>query len=217
MQTVSFHDTDVVRINTGLVTNTAVEFARGEAIRSVLVGDSESYEIDVLSSGNVISIKPLIGQAATNMTVYTDRRTYSFFLSEGTGRPPFRVSFVYPGETRRAATSAAPDLLRARDVAYQWKGQAADIRPLRVWNNGEATFFEFAGATVPSIFGVDGAGKERSVNPTTRGNVVRVRGLGHEFTLRHGDEVICIRRVQGTPIRDPQLVQALALREAHWR
>lgn len=217
VQTVTFHATDVVRVHTGLVTNTAVEFGRGEAIRSVLVGDSESYEIDVLSSGNVISIKPLVARSATNMTVYTDRRTYSFLLSEGTGRPPFRVSFVYPGESARAAVVRGPDLYRPRDVAYQWKGGDVGIRPVRVWNNGEATFFEFAGETVPSVFGVDSSGNERSVNPTTRGNVVRVRGLGTEFTLRHGEATICIRRVKGTQIRDPQLVGLLAQREVRWQ
>lgn len=216
IQVVNFHASDVVRINTALVTNTAVEFDRGESVRSVLVGDSESFEVHVLSSANVISIKPIVARAATNMTVYTDRRSYSFYMTEGSGQPPFRVMFNYP-EARRQSAAPAPNYGLARDMAYQWRGNAPEILPVRVWNNGEATFFEFRGETLPSIFAVDSRGNERSVNSTTMGNVVRVRGTGTEFTLRYGDAWLCIRRVEGQQVFDAALIRDLAAKEARWQ
>jgi len=51
----------VYRLDLALKFITSIEFARGEAIDSVLMGDSESWQVIRLQSGNVLAVKPLIG------------------------------------------------------------------------------------------------------------------------------------------------------------
>ena len=78
MRQVNFNAVDVIRVDTHLLVNTAIELGRGERINQVLLGDSESFEVEVevevLSNRNTISVKPVVANAATNMTIYTSRR-----------------------------------------------------------------------------------------------------------------------------------------------
>ena len=70
----------VYRLDVAMKIITSIEFAPGEAIDSVLMGDSESWQVIRLQSGNVLAVKPLIAGARTNMTVYTSQNTYTFEL-----------------------------------------------------------------------------------------------------------------------------------------
>lgn len=206
---VNYNATDVIRVNTNLRVNTAIELGSGERINQVLLGDSESYEVEVLSNRNTISVKPVIARASTNMTIYTNRRAISFYLTEGsTSRPTFRVVVVFPDNSDRRLVSRSGN----RDTGYQFSGKA-NFRPVRVWNDGRNTFFEFRNDTRPSIFRVNTQGYEASLNTTTQGRVVRVSGIGTEFSVRIGDEVTCIRRIQGGTVSTPSTVASLASKE----
>ena len=184
---------DVIRVDTSLLVNTAVELGAAERINQVLLGDSESFEVEVLSNRNIVSIKPVVGGAATNMTIYTNRRAISFFLTEGRSRTPtFRVVVNMPDEGPAAPSRPSG----GRDLGYQFSNDSP-VRPLRVWNDGTSTFFEFANGLRPSIFGLNASGYEITQNSQTRGNVVRVNGVRDDYTIRIGEDVVCIRRVEG--------------------
>ena len=89
---VNFNPTDVIRIDTHLRVNTSIELGPGERINQVLLGDSASFEVEVLSNRNVVSIKPVEARAVTNMTIYTNRRAVAFSLTEGRSRTQsFRI------------------------------------------------------------------------------------------------------------------------------
>ena len=83
VRSVLYNPVDVVVLDTHLRVNTAIELGAGERIDSVLLGDSEAFEVEVLSNRTTVSIKPVIAGAQTNMTIYTSRRTVSFAISEG--------------------------------------------------------------------------------------------------------------------------------------
>jgi type IV secretion system protein VirB9 len=75
---------------------------------------------------------------------------------------------------------------------YSWSG-SPPTKPLRVFDNGEFTYFAFAdGQSVPAIFSVDADGNEALVNHHVRGEYVVVERLGSQFSLRSGDFVTCI-------------------------
>lgn len=96
---VTFNPTDVIRIDTHLRVNTSIELGPGERINQVLIGDSASYEVEVLSNRNTISIKPVEARAATNLTIFTNRRAVAFYLTEGRSRTQsFRVVVNFPDE-----------------------------------------------------------------------------------------------------------------------
>lgn len=214
---VVYNPVDVVRVDTSLLVNTAIELGRGERVRSVLLGDSESFEVDVLSSGDVISVKPVIAGAFTNLTVYTNRRTYYFSLTVGRSQvPTFRLAFNYPDDQPRQ-TSNAPKTAVFRNVGYQVSGQG-ELRPRRIWNDGTHTYFEFAGSVRPSIFAATLDGRERTTNSTTRGSVVRVSGVGRNYTIRLGDAHACVRLSENPRIANDGLNSRLAAIEAQgWR
>ncbi|MGA0542596.1 TrbG/VirB9 family P-type conjugative transfer protein [Neotabrizicola sp. VNH66] len=86
MRSVLYNPVDVTRLDTQLRVNTAIEL--GERIDSVLLGDSEAFEVEVLSNRTTVSVKPVIAGAETNMTIYTGRRTITLAISEGRSRNP---------------------------------------------------------------------------------------------------------------------------------
>ncbi|OZA08971.1 MAG: hypothetical protein B7Y02_12185, partial [Rhodobacterales bacterium 17-64-5] len=71
VRSVLYSPVDVIRLDTQLRVNTAIELGTGERIDSVLLGDSEAFEVEVLSNRTTVSVKPKIAGAETNMTIYT--------------------------------------------------------------------------------------------------------------------------------------------------
>ena len=59
----------VYRLDVAMKIITSIEFAPGEAIDSVLMGDSESWQVIRLQSGNVLAVKPLIEGAKVTGTI----------------------------------------------------------------------------------------------------------------------------------------------------
>jgi len=174
----------------------------------VLLGDSEAFEVEVLSNRTTVSIKPVIGGAETNMTIYTGRRTITLAISEGRSQnPTFRLVLRYP-ETG-AGKAAKPTVASgSRDIGYAWSGDEK-LKPVHIWNDGQATYFAFAPGLRPSIFGVDATGREVTLNSGTRGSIVRVPGLREEYSIRIGTEVLCIERAEGGITTDPALLAKL--------
>ena len=102
IKTFVYNENTVYRLDIHTNFISTVQFAKGEVVESIQVGDSASWQIIRLKRGDVISIKPLNQDAVTNMTVYTDRRVYSFELRAHRGTAGhrqnhnFRTTFRYP-------------------------------------------------------------------------------------------------------------------------
>lgn len=206
---VNFNPTDVIRIDTHLRVNTSIELGPGERINQVLIGDSASYEVEVLSNRNTISIKPVEARAETNLTIYTNRRAVTFSLTEGRAQTQsFRIVVNMP--TDRPAQRQL--VAGGRDTGYQFAGSGA-IRPVRAWNDGRSTFFEFRSGVRPSIFGLNTQGYEITQNSHTRGPVVRVTGVRDAYTIRLGDDHICVTRKAGGYTNEAATVAGLRGRE----
>ncbi|ATG38091.1 Type IV secretory pathway, VirB9 component (plasmid) [Phaeobacter piscinae] len=195
-----YHPDQVYLIETDLKFATTIHFGRGERFEAVIAGDTESFEITpVTNLGNVVSIKPHVSRAETNMTVITNRRTYSFELREGrisgrTGRF-YEVRFQYP-EDRRKSSTGAKGYQAPRNYNYGISGEG-DFAPGTVYDDGRYTYFSFPeGTRQPAIFKADSDGRERTVNWTQIGNTVRVLGVNEFWTLRIDDDALCIRKDQ---------------------
>ena len=208
VRSVLYNSVDVIRLDTHLRVNTAIELGAGERIDSVLLGDSEAFEVEVLSNRTTVSIKPVIAGAETNMTIYTGRRTITLAISEGHGRnPTYRLVLRYPETgTGRPTRSAAP--AGSREIGYAWSGDE-NLKPIHIWNDGQATYFAFAPGLRPSIFGVDATGREVTLNSGTRGSIVRVAGVRDAYSIRIGTQVLCIERVEGGITTDVALFEKL--------
>lgn len=198
IRTFAYKENEVYRLDLFLRSVTALQFSASEEVQSILIGDSASWEVVKLKSGNVVSIKPIIAGASTNMTIYTDRRVYSFDLRSPGVLPPgaeasslSRTVFTYPAEKEpKAGTLPAAPIT----TDYMVAGKAR-FRPMRVQDDGrQTTFMMPPGAPRPAIFKVGFDRKEALVNSRTRGNLVIVDGLSDFWVLRIGDESVCIGR-----------------------
>lgn len=82
-----------------------IEFAKGEEIETISMGDSYAWKITPLA--NRLFIKPLERNIRTNMTILTNRRTYQFDIVakelDGEDDPNlvYVVRFHYPAKKVR--------------------------------------------------------------------------------------------------------------------
>lgn len=185
----TYQDGQVYRIRTSLTHVTSIEFGQGETIRSIIAGDTEGFLLDGVPGGQAFAIKPVSRGAHTNITVYTNRRSYYFNVREA-AHPHYVVRFSYPNTNAKPQNAVAR---RAPNYNYGASG-SSEITPNAVWDDGTFTYFQFAkNAPIPAIFRVSANG-ERSVNAlATEQDVVRVSGVSGRWVLRLGDQVICIQ------------------------
>jgi len=189
----TYQEGQVYRLNVSLTHVTTIEFGEGESIRSIIAGDTEGFEIDGVPGGQAFAIKPLARGVHTNVTVYTNRRSYYFNVTEASNPTFYVVQFRYP-EDDRAPTNV---IAQAAPNYNYGASERLDFTPTRVWDDGTFTYFEFArNAPVPAIFRYAN-GRERTVNTQAQdGVVIRVSGVNAQWVLRLGEDVVCI---QSTP------------------
>ena len=189
----TYQEDQVYRLSVSLTHVTTVEFGEGESIRSIIAGDTEGFEIDGVPGGQAFAIKPVARGVHTNVTVYTNRRSYYFNVQETRSPTFYVVQFRYPQDDTKSAR-----VIAARAPNYNYAASArTEFTPSRVWDDGRFTYFAFPrNAPVPAIFR-HANGRERTVNTqATEDGVIRVSGINSQWVLRIGEELVCI---QATP------------------
>src|SRR6056297_3414038 len=156
----TYQEGQVYRLSVSLTHVTTVEFGEGESIRSIIAGDTEGFEIDGVPGGQAFAIKPVARGVHTNVTVYTNRRSYYFNVQEVRSPTFYVVQFRYPDDSARPTRAIA-----AQAPNYNYGASArTEFTPTRVWDDGTFTYFEFPrNAPVPAIFRYAN-GRERTVN-----------------------------------------------------
>ena len=182
-------DGQVYVIRTGLTRSTTIEFEQGERIVSIVAGDTVGFNFESVPGDRVFAVKPTAASVRTNVTVYTNRRSYYFDLRVGNA-PFYAVRFKYPQQSTNQAARAPVREANSRSYGVSERN---DITPAAIWDDGAFTYFKFArNAPIPSVFKVSN-GRERSVNSQTMdGGVVRVSGTSREWAIRLGDIEVCI-------------------------
>ncbi len=182
----------------------SIEFADGESVDTISMGDSTSWQI--VPSGRRIFLKPMEFDATTNMTVITNKRMYQFELhadeAEDINDPKlvFSVRFIYPDDSgtagiRQYATTSGPDLSQPEKFNFNYTISGNEtIAPLRIFDDGEFTYFKFKtkNAEIPAFFMVDSDGKESLVNYRVSGEYIVVERVTSQYTLRNGTDVVCV-------------------------
>ncbi|WP_108816835.1 TrbG/VirB9 family P-type conjugative transfer protein [Loktanella sp. Alg231-35] len=186
----TYQDGQVYRLQVSLTHVTTVEFGQGETIRSIVAGDTEGFQLDGVPGGRAFAVKPNARGVHTNITVYTNRRSYYFNVKESASPTYYVVQFRYPNENRRVVNAVAR---QAPNFNYAASNRTA-FTPTSVSDDGTFTYFKFPrNAPVPAIFQYSN-GRERSVNSTqTEDGVLRVSGVSGQWVLRLGDEIVCIQ------------------------
>lgn len=144
-----------------------VEMEPGEQVKNVILGDKLNWKWAPAASmeeGQTILhvvFQPVDNDVESNVIITTDRRTYHIKLSAPNSEGVYlnRVGFYYPQklvtewnyQEQAAATAkekiertnilATPVSLDKLDFGYRMEGKA-DFQPIRVFNDGERTYFE---------------------------------------------------------------------------
>lgn len=197
IRSVMFDPAQVVEVTGHMGYQMMIEFADGERIENVSIGDSLAWQITPNRAADLLFVKPLEKDAVTNMAVVTDRRRYSFQLTSRLAAGPrdprlvYGVRFDYPAEPpAEPARAVAPALppLEARNTAYTYTGDAS-LAPQAVFDDGRSTFFAFADTgEAPAVFSMDAGGAESVVNFTLRDGHVMVDQIAPAFVLRRGKQ-----------------------------
>ncbi|QKV55688.1 P-type conjugative transfer protein VirB9 (plasmid) [Comamonas antarctica] len=180
---------------------TSVEFAADEKVKVVSLGDTIAWQ--TVPYQNRLFLKPVEPNAATNLTVLTDKRTYYFTLTSARKQAgmTFLVRFVYPGasvavaastqEPKRSVTLAEPS---SRNSDYATSGDKTAIPLRRAYDDGQFTYFLFdQGAEIPSVYTVGPDGSESIVNTRREGHYLVVERMASLFTLRNGTAHLCVQ------------------------
>ncbi len=186
----TFIDGEVYQVSTSLTHVTSIEFGPGETIRSIIAGDTEGFLLDGVPGGQAFAIKPVVRGAHTNITVYTNRRSYYFNVTEASAPTFYVIRFHYPEVARDDARAI---VRQPANHAYGVSAQA-EITPKEIWDDGTFTYFRFAAnAPVPAIFRWS-TGRERSVNAMAQEDgVIRVSGISARWVLRLADLEVCVQ------------------------
>ena len=188
----------------------SIVFAPDEEIVTISMGDSLSWMIS--PSGNRIFLKPLEQDALTNMTVLTNKRTYHFELHAEEAASIreagliYEMRFIYPNADLDSVAvfdylDEVPDIEAEPEkynFNYSYQGSEL-IAPIRIFDDGEFTYFQFRdeNAEVPAFYNVDSNGNEEVINFRRRENFIIVERVSNRFTLRNGDDIICIYNEKG--------------------
>lgn len=187
----------VYRVYVGLLKVTAIEFGPDEEIKSIVAGDTEGFQFDGVPGGRALVVKPMVKDAVTNMTVYTNRRAYYLLLQEVGEQAHYVVRF---GGGVAAQTAGAPKdekTVKPGPIWTQYGGNVLnEATPTQVWDDGTFTYFRFKKtATIPAIFKTS-MGFESTVNSTAMNDgTIRVSGVSSYWVLRSGKLETVIKRM----------------------
>jgi type IV secretion system protein VirB9 len=200
VQTVYWDPDQIIPITGAPGWQITVEFAPDERIENVAIGDALAWQVVPNKRARNLFLKPLLKNAATNMTVITDRRRYIFALDTGPRRAstPWVVRFEYPPPPVVLSAEVVVEQAPVIENSNYAKAGDAGLLPARVWDDGRMTYFEFAEeVAIPAIFMGKPGKDEALVNSAMRGRTVVVQQLAAIFTLREGKRVATVRRTDG--------------------
>ncbi|SAK83229.1 conjugal transfer protein TrbG/VirB9/CagX [Caballeronia fortuita] len=204
---------------------TSIEFANDEVVKVVSLGDSIAWQ--TVPYQNRLFIKPVEPNAATNLTVVTDKRTYYFKLTSSKARTTqtFLVRFIYPNSASnmnstlgssagasRSDAHASNGIDPARlNIDYGTSGDKTAIPLKRAFDDGQFTYFLFdQNAEIPSFYAVGPDGTESAVSPRREGQFMVVKRTASLFTLRNGTAHLCVQN-NANPYRRADVSTASAL------
>lgn len=231
IKTYVFDPAQVYRIVAHFGFVSTIQFAKGERVDSVQLGDHVSWQVDRLKRGDMLSVVPIEnGGAYTNMLVTTNRRVYSF---EMTARhAPYvedpSLTYLYRFDYPMTAEEFAQSRSRAAKIddivaqnnetggsalnsAYRASGPKR-LKPIRMFDDGAKTYLAFAkGAPRPAAFAVASDRSESVVNTSNLpdGTLV-IHSVKPRFTLRGAGGVVCIYNDALIDDADPEPARRIA-------
>ncbi|PZO63712.1 MAG: type IV secretion system protein VirB9 [Pseudoxanthomonas suwonensis] len=212
----------VYPVRTGLGITTQIELSPNEKILDYSTGFSSGWELT--RRDNVFYIKPKNVDVDTNMTIRTEQHAYMFELKvvatdwrtldqAKQAGVQYKITFAYPNDTKFVTEAEAVPELSTRldpnriynfDYEYSTRSKSRWLIPSAIYDDGQFTYIKLSamkGIPTGNFPTVHGRERRRSddfvVNTTVENDTLVVHGIYPYLVLRHGDNVIGIRRSKG--------------------
>jgi len=204
IQTVRFTGDNIIRIAAAEGIVTTIELGKSEEIKDFAMGDRDAWHAAI--NGNLFVLKPKDVKADTNLTLFTNRRSYLFQLrttSRTARNVAYWVRLEYPEgdaatveEQARAKQQAERRQMKADLEASRLEGQlnydywivgARELQPLAMHDNGRQTFMLFSAAhPMPAAFVVEPDGAESLVDYHVEQDTMVLHRVVPRVILRRG-------------------------------
>ena len=193
----------VVRLRGWVGYHVDLEFEPGESF--VTLGGGDLAGLTYGAYGNHLVLKPKAPTVRTNLTVFTNKRTYVIDYAVSRGRPdPFTDELVYslrfsyppivgptPPEQIADDLAASPGA-RFQNMDYWYCGNSL-LQPVAVSDDGVHTRLRFGpSAELPAIFVRSDDGTESLLNYSMEGRDMVIHRLARHFILRRGKLAGCV-------------------------
>jgi type IV secretion system protein VirB9 len=206
IKTIIFNENEIYRMVISYGYQSSIEFADGEEVQTVSVGNNFAWQLTPV--GSRLFIKPLEENILTNMTILTNKRAYQFEIQSKNLTASldedliYVLRFFYPNEdldaTRPEVTSSkAPEptlpTIKPFNFNYVISGDAK-FAPVKIFDDGINTFFKFDSSVkvLPKFF-VFNNGDKIELDPRQKGEYIVLNKIAEEMNLTLKDEVIMVK------------------------
>lgn len=217
----------IYQVRAGLGITTQIELSPEENILDYSTGFSSGWELT--RRGNVFYLKPKDVDVDTNMLVRTETHAYIFELKvvatdwvaleqAKQAGVQYKIAFRYPNDASfsvqpqaGAQNHADPKIDRDRryhfDYDYAVRRGEPWLIPANAYDDGLFTYLRlnvdgFPSGNFPAVFGREEEwGDDFVVNTTVERDTLVVHGTYPYLVLRHGDDVVLVRRNGDTALR----------------
>ena len=208
-------------VHAGLGITTQIELGPNEKVIDYSTGFSNGWELT--RRDNVFYLKPKNVDVDTNMVIRTATHSYIFELrvvatdwkaldQAKQAGVQYKITFKYPNNTDFATAEKAqpgPELSvvldknRSYNFSYDYstRGKAPWLIPTAVYDDGQFTYIKLSGVKsyptgdFPAVFARERSDSEDFVvNTTVQDNTVVVHGTYPFLVIRHGKNVVGLRR-----------------------
>jgi type IV secretion system protein VirB9 len=218
-----FKPDSIYPVQTGLGITTQIELSPNEKVLDYSTGFSGGWDLTrrenvfYLKPRNVDVDTNLMVRTATHSYIFelkvvaTDWKTLAQARRDGV---QYKIAFTYPADTsfanekkKQLQTAAQDSALRPDrnynfDYDYATKSKAAPwLIPANVYDDGRFTYIRmsdlkaFPTGDFPAVYMREQERSEDSlVNTTVEGNVIVVHGTYNYLVIRHGNDVVGLRR-----------------------
>lgn len=217
IQTVRFTGDNVIRIAAAEGIVTTIELSKKEEIKDFAMGDRDAWHAAI--TGNLFVMKPKDVKADTNLTIFTNRRSYLFQLktTSRTARDvAYWVRLQYPEQDASTPEALAQAKREAegkqmnadlKASGYEgvlnydyWIVGPQELQPLSMHDNGRQTFLLFSAANpLPAAFVIEPDGTESLVDYHVEEDTMVLHRVVQRIILRRG------ALVAGVTNRSPSL------------
>ena len=213
----------IYSVRTGLGITTQIELSPNEKILDYSTGFTSGWDLTrrenvfYLKPRNVDVDTNMMVRTATHSYIFelkvvaTDWKTLAEARRDGV---QYKITFTYPADTsfshekkrQLQAPAQDSDLLPNRsynfDYDYATRSRAAPwLVPVNVYDDGRFTYLrmsdlkQFPSGDFPAVYMREQAhGEDSLVNTTVEGNTIVVHGTYNYLVIRHGDDVVGLRR-----------------------